>query len=1260
MEKLSSGYRINGAADDAAGLAISEKMRAQIRGLHQASRNAQDGISLIQTTEGALSEVHNILQRIDELSVQAANDTNTDSDRYMVQKEIDQLVKEIDNISRNTEFNGMKLLDGTMAEKTSTNTSLLTPSASSNMTLQELLNKPSDNLNLIYIDQTQTNDFETIQTGTGTPTISGYSNLKNVLQTEIVPQAVTSVLSAYSPALNYLSSSSIGIGLKLYNDPVSTALAAVTLVYGASGGYVDSSMLKYQLSVNMSSLAFDAGGNLTDTSRSALETTIAHEMVHGLMDEGLTNGMLGITNGVVDSANSFPGWFVEGMAQTAAGGYANCNDWVNGGGGLGITASTSQSSISAKVTNSSNSLVSGTTSSKYATGYLACMYLGYLASGTSNITAADISNGLGKALSDLIGGKSLDTVIRERTGGKYTSVSDFQSRFGDTDSSSFIYRLTQVAGSTGNGGLATGNLSDSDLLSNTPIATSLFELDTTNDTVKNIYPSDVNVLSGGGRSNSGIAPVGDYDSTIGGGTGPVINPGTTIDLSNITAVAGISFNSAINVLTITDSGDYTLTGLNTTGVRVVVNSGVKANITLNNAKIDTYTGAGISLEGNANVTLNLVGNNSVLTSKQGAAGIRVTTGATLTIQGSGTLDAESTFIPTAYIGNGAGIGGGIGEDGGNIIINGGTITSICKSGSGSGIGGGENGNGGNITITGGTIIANGMTGIGGGYYGDGGYILITGGSINATGSNGAGIGGGFRAEGGNITITGGNISAQSTNWGAGIGGGIDCAGGTITISGGTITAKSTNNGAGIGGGIGGAGGSINISGGTVTAKSGDDGAGIGGGLQAGGGNVTITGGTINAEGGYGGAGIGGGYNGDGGIINVDGVTVVIKAKGGNYAANIGGGSSHTSSGTVTKTAGIIFEGTSGRVYGNATLGDPLDCDGKTFTVLGGSTLTVLNGGRITNHGTFTNSGRIENHGVIGNVSGSGITHHYVMAITKHIKEPTTATIGESLASDIASLAPSSITVSYNGTTRILTGAWSITDMDGNAITDLSGTIVGDNDKFIYTVTFASEDNIYFDPSNMSIYEMKESSLEDPKYGVVSDEYVSASGPGGGGSTLTYSYVVNSAPETGLPPIVVPTEPPEESIAGGINIQLGANTGQTTTITIESIKSNDLGIGSISVLNHDDAGKAIDACHNAIDKVSEVRSKLGAYQNRLEHAITNIDNTEENLQQAESRIRDMDMAKGIIEYTKYKILVQTGQTMLAQANQSTKSVLALLS
>ena len=117
IEKLSTGQRVNRAADDAAGLTISEKMRTQVKGLTQASRNAQDGISAVQTAEGALDEVHSMLQRMRELTVQAGNDTNQAEDRKAIQAEIKQLSNEIDDISTKTEFNKQKLLDGSFKDK---------------------------------------------------------------------------------------------------------------------------------------------------------------------------------------------------------------------------------------------------------------------------------------------------------------------------------------------------------------------------------------------------------------------------------------------------------------------------------------------------------------------------------------------------------------------------------------------------------------------------------------------------------------------------------------------------------------------------------------------------------------------------------------------------------------------------------------------------------------------------------------------------------------------------------------------------------------------------------------------------------------------------------------------------------------------------------------------------------------------------------------------------------------------------------------
>ncbi len=505
-EKLSSGYTINKAADDAAGLSISEKMRRQIRGLSQSTENAEDGISMVQTADGALDEVQNMLQRMNELCVQAANGTNSASDRQNIQDEISQLVTEIDRVAETTKFNEISLLDGSIAKPgrntytTAINNRKLESfqkkyeadkekfrlklingaSAGKVVSLSELTN--TDGTRIVYFD----NKVVSTQTPVGAAT--GNANLdkvKDILRNEIVPNAVEEIINAYSPAYDFLQGSAIGMGLEFTNDPGSDALAFV-----ASGSPAPNA-LTYKLSVNMAYLAVDGDGNLTDAARNALEVTIVHEMQHAFMFESHTPGMM--------TADSFPLWFIEGMAQTAAGGYYNGNDWVNGG--LGITTDSGIDDIRAALT--ADRIGSGTTASNYGTGYLASMYLGYLAGG-SNLNALSIKGGLGNILAAIRGGNSLENVIKALTG--KTSIADFENNFAnDGEALNFVKRLTELVGQ-GTGGVI-GNLTRSDdILDNdaNPNVT-LFQLDTDSDTVLNQYPDGYGVFVGGSASNKGTA-----------------------------------------------------------------------------------------------------------------------------------------------------------------------------------------------------------------------------------------------------------------------------------------------------------------------------------------------------------------------------------------------------------------------------------------------------------------------------------------------------------------------------------------------------------------------------------------------------------------------------------------------------------------------------------------------------------------------------------------------------------------------------------
>lgn len=527
-EKLSSGYKINRAADDAAGLSISEKMRKQIRGLTKATENAEDGISMVQTADGALNEVHDMLQRMNELCVQAANGTNSTSDRQNIQDEVSQLITEIDRVAETTKFNEISLLDGSIAKPgrnaftTAINnrkieavkekyeedkkkaierlTALNGPNAGQEVTAQQLAEM--DGTKLIY---TVSYDFTTTQIGDGVsptdgldPTLLTHANdLMSILESSIVPQAVQSLLNTYPDTFGYLSGSEIGIGLVMYNDPSSNVLATAGLKFGGSD------TLGFNLSVNMASLETKwNGNNLTDAGRDNLEVTIVHEMMHTLMYEALTNGMTGKVDNEFGK-DTFPLWFIEGMAQTAAGGCYDGNDWVRG---LGISENSSEADIKNALNKAPLTQSGNGGAADYGTGYLASMYLGYLAAGGNSVAQADISSGLDKVMKEIRGGASLDDVVQKYT---HKSLKTFQKDFG-TMGASFVKQLvTEVK--NGTGGVATGSynkasnggadiLSDADVIGQDLL---LFHASKSDQWVYNQYPADQMPIYEGGTATNG-------------------------------------------------------------------------------------------------------------------------------------------------------------------------------------------------------------------------------------------------------------------------------------------------------------------------------------------------------------------------------------------------------------------------------------------------------------------------------------------------------------------------------------------------------------------------------------------------------------------------------------------------------------------------------------------------------------------------------------------------------------------------------------
>ncbi|WCK54195.1 flagellin [Aneurinibacillus sp. Ricciae_BoGa-3] len=291
-QQLSSGLRINGAADDAAGLAISEKMRGQIRGLDQATRNSQDGISMIQTAEGALNETHDILQRMRELAVQSSNDTNTDQDRKNIQSEVGQLEKEIDRIGNTTQFNTKNLLDGSMSKQNAAavaNQNINKSVNSATTAATKLFNLTDNNGNSLGIKSTDTitinytvNGALNTQTLTGSADITALaakiggatlsasaSGLKLTAAAAGTANAIEGITISVADAQGNVNSVA-GSKLSAFNETteardVQAKDGSATLLIGANGGQnlkIDINDMRSQaLGVNNLDVSTQAGAN---------------------------------------------------------------------------------------------------------------------------------------------------------------------------------------------------------------------------------------------------------------------------------------------------------------------------------------------------------------------------------------------------------------------------------------------------------------------------------------------------------------------------------------------------------------------------------------------------------------------------------------------------------------------------------------------------------------------------------------------------------------------------------------------------------------------------------------------------------------------------------------------------------------------------------------------------------------------------------------------------------------------------------------
>lgn len=393
-EKLSSGYKINRAADDAAGLAVSERMRRQIRGLTQAASNAQDGISMVQTAEGALHEVHDMLQRAEELSVKAATGTLTDDDRALIDLEIQQIKSEIDHTAEHTVFNEIRLFP------------------------EDGIKMSAMHADIFYYDLTYNSTDGTFSvTSSGShasgvggvtgraavnPTPSGGA-LADLIATEMIPKAAEQIMNAFPAIKADIGNITLNIAVKVQGiDGRDGTLAQAYFRYKTNGGrptvqelYVD----------NQDFTLADAQG--TGSRSDVLQSTIAHEFMHTLMQYTMTDGMSG------RFGSKYPDWFTEGTAQLAGGGFpTNWNNTL-----LAYAKQLTDENDTSQDAAMISYLKRYTPDNRpYGHGYLAAAYAGYLANGGGSVTGAGIAAGMNKIFADLINGSPLDSTIQKHTG----------------------------------------------------------------------------------------------------------------------------------------------------------------------------------------------------------------------------------------------------------------------------------------------------------------------------------------------------------------------------------------------------------------------------------------------------------------------------------------------------------------------------------------------------------------------------------------------------------------------------------------------------------------------------------------------------------------------------------------------------------------------------------------------------------------------------------------------------------------------------
>ena len=1260
IAKLSSGLRINSAADDAAGLAISEKMRAQVRGLDRAVSNTQDGISLIQTAEGALQETHSILQRMRELAVQGANDTLTQQDRTYIQEEIDQLKDEITRIGNTTQFNKKKLLNGESSALWS----------SSDMETKALVRG-----SLREVDQFgQKKSIE----GNYKIRVKAEPGQAEVQKSDIMtikhPDVLTNKTVKADDGIKDVSVDNMTPGtysLQLTDDETTNQnTGQITGSYGVGGSSGGNSEFTG---------VYTAGSNAMVRDPIAANGSETFKIKLGDKEFSLDVESTGATMTASDVAKDLASQMTEKLAgfgvtvdEEELADFLTANDGKttlkataaskNALGDLSV-ASSNATQYSKTISSGANPLISAGVGANSSIGYLvdygSAGGLGQKLYTVTNDTATGLSAGvtadklaeqMAKDLGDIgvqIDADKLGDVLSAAntsvvatasgpgiipgTGTMTISIDGTASTgtaltFGNETNTSYTTQYTKgteplVTGTPGAGQAWSVKLGSTDLSLATTETTTAITIDAVAGLIADKAATAGFVIDSGELSAFLSDTTGDATLNISSATSA--NPGTLTIVAN-SATGGVAH-------AVVEPGE-TVSSTKATSSAVVADSSAKTTYTSDTTDWTTGFTAGNTYElsvGDTNVSVATVATDTAddlvrkLVSKAAENGLVIdgdelkdfmtdTTGTkTLTIGSSVAKSGEditfknstsSTQVGTASAGN---VEGASTEAKASDIFE---VTSTGNNTMNASI---------LFEVTGKNEAADSVT------------LKATATMLDQNGKASS-------ATMDNIVVTGGGDEVNLT----GIFGGDNDNDQRVTVR---LNAGYLN--------------SINKGGMFVASvKAGTADANNGNGITVKL-NSTKDKDWANAW--------------DNGVFNektpeyflngeeladkdINFTNYILNEKTGEVSqgtVTLSTDKTFSKNGTLAKNASIknndVLANFTTTYIGKTATGDVKlrDLDKfwnseGTFMLDDAKTLTLNQGdGKTASITLYANDTLDEVATKINNAIADGLGQATYVDNATHF-----ATFVSDASGEFDSQA-------VNGTfviRSVVPGAQGEITFSGdeNVLNALSLNTIQDSKETVYNVDVLDEHTGKLIAQNVK-------TTSNVMYGVIHDN-VDVEFGALSGVSATWNENMNK--------YTYDTETTESTLHIADNttvLQIGANEGEDLAMDIGDMRSHALGIDGVNVMSHDRAGRAITLIDNAIDKVSTQRAKLGAYQNRLEYTASSLTTASENLTSAESRIRDADMAKEMMEFTKLNIMLQAGNSMLAQANQQPQNVLSLI-